>query len=144
MNQEKEYRSTEYWDPGQSGQGWPGIVSGGSGAKTEVLRPKGPRIFAMLVVVEGPAVGQVFRLNPSEAMTVGRDYGSDIVIDEPAVSRQHAKIRLEKRESDHQFFIQDLATDNGIEVNGKRQIKHFLNDGDRITLGRAVLVFKQV
>lgn len=141
MNQEEEQRPTEYWSPEQ---GWPGMAGGPSSAKTEVLRPAGPQIFAMLVIVEGPAVGQIFRLNPSEAMTVGRDYSSDIVIDEPAVSRQHAKVRLEKRESGYQFFIQDLATDNGIEVNGQNQIKHYLKDGDRIKLGRAVLVFKQV
>lgn len=153
MNSGDEYKPTEYFPqtPGQGGdafggQGWPGISpSMGGQAKTEVLRPSGPKIFAMLIIVDGPGIGQVYRLNPSEATTIGRDYNCDIVVDEAAVSRQHAKVKLEKKEGGElQFFIQDLATDNGIEVNGQNVIKHYLEDGDQLKLGRAVLVFKQV
>lgn len=115
---------------------------------TEVLRPKGPRIFAMFVGVEGApgVVGQVFRLDPKSATTIGRDYSCDIILDEPAVSRTHAKVRLETNEATgkDQFFIQDLATENGTEVNGQLVVKHYLEENDRVRLGRAVLVFKVI
>lgn len=113
---------------------------------TEVLRPRGPRIFAMLVGVDGaPGIyGQVFRLDPTGATDIGRDYECDIIIDEPSVSRRHARVRLDQNEKTGklQFFIQDLATENGLEVNGKSVVKHYLEENDRVKLGRAVLVFK--
>lgn len=151
MNQDDAYRSTEYFDP----QGQQGSSSGMSGdnvpgtgeTKTEVLRPKGPQIHAMLVGVEGPPGirGQLMRLSAGETNTIGRDYSCDIVIDETSVSRHHAKIRVDENEDGElQFFIQDLATENGTEVNDQEVLKHYLKDGDRIKLGRAVLVFKQV
>lgn len=155
MNQSDDYKPTEYFPQSGRGfdvnnQGWPGISGSnmpmGGQVRTEVLRPSGPKIFAMLIIVDGPGVGQVFRLNPSEPTTIGRDYSCDVVIDEPSVSRQHAKIKLEKNESGELvFFIQDLATENGIEVNGEANvIKHYLKDGDQLKLGRAVMAFKQV
>jgi hypothetical protein len=149
MNERDEYKATEYFSPQGQGAGgyseWPGMgPAAGSRTKTEVIRPQGPRIFGMLVVVDGPGSGQIFRLNPMESNTIGRDYSCEIVIDEPAVSRQHAKIKLEPNDSGAlQFFIQDLATENGIEVNGQNVIKHYLKDGDQLKLGRALLVYKQ-
>lgn len=145
-------RPTELYDPrlhGQvAGDPWQSPQAAGrANQKTEVLQPKGPRIFAMLVGVEGvPAVvGQLFRLDPAADNLLGRDYACDIVIDEPAVSRQQAKIKLEAGpDKSYRFFIQDLATDNGVQVNGEPVIKHYLSDGDRIKVGRNVLVFKWV
>jgi pSer/pThr/pTyr-binding forkhead associated (FHA) protein len=145
-------RPTELYDPRLHGQRpadpWQSPQAAGrANRKTEVLQPKGPRIFAMLVGVEGvpSMIGQLFRLDATADNLLGRDYACDIVIDEPAVSRQQAKIKLEPDTNDsYQFFIQDLATDNGVEVNGKPVIKHYLSDGDRIKVGRNVLVFKWV
>lgn len=115
--------------------------------KTEVLRPRGPKIIAMLVGVEGaPGIdSQIFRLDVFEGTTIGRDYTCDIVIDEPAVSRLHARVKLDEVErGQYRFFIQDLATENGTVVNGEKIIKHYLTEDDRVTLGRATLVFKLV
>jgi pSer/pThr/pTyr-binding forkhead associated (FHA) protein len=137
-------RPTELFDPNRPGQY--GMTPSGR-QKTEVLYPKGPRLIAMLVGVEGaPGIaGQIFRLDTNEGTMIGRDYDCDIVIDEPAVSRKHAKVKLEEVEKGRvQFFIQDLATENGTIVNGQRVIKHHLVENDRVTLGRATLVFKLV
>lgn len=138
-------KPTELYDPNRHG----GKAPGGKGVhrKTEALTPKGPRIIAMLVGLEGaPGIaGQIFRLDTAEGTMIGRDYECDIVVDEPAVSRQHAKVKLEEVEKGRlQFFIQDLATENGTVVNGQKVIKHYLNENDRITLGRATLVFKMI
>lgn len=136
-------KPTEMYDPKRHGK----MPSGGGARKTEALRPKGPRILAMLVGLDGaPGIaGQIFRLDTLEATTIGRDYECDIVVDEPAVSRRHATVKLEEIDKGRmQFFIQDLATENGTVVNGQKVIKHYLNENDRITLGRATLVFKVI
>ncbi|WP_157913315.1 FHA domain-containing protein [Candidatus Promineifilum breve] len=133
-------RPTELYDPNVHGAG-----ARGGRRKTEVLEPKGPRIIAMLVGVEGaPGVaGHIFRLSTVAGTSIGRDYENDIVLDEPAVSGQHAKVKLDEVEKGRlQFFIQDLASENGTVVNGQKIIKHYLTENDRITLGRATLVFK--
>ncbi|MCA9868334.1 MAG: FHA domain-containing protein [Anaerolineales bacterium] len=135
-------KPTELYDPNRREGFMPGV---GRPQMTEVLEPKGPRLIAMLVGLEGaPGIaGHVFRLSTVAATTLGRDYECDIVIDEPAVSRQHAKVKLDEVEKGRlQFFIQDLATENGTVVNGQKVIKHYLNENDRITLGRATLIFK--
>ena len=125
--------------------GWQWGGEAGGAARTEVLYTQTPSAFAFLVVTEGPGTGQIMRLNPLEGNTIGRDYSCDIVIDEPAVSRQHAKIRTEKdEEGELRFFIQDLATENGTMVNDEQIIKTYLTDGDRIKLARVLMVFKQV
>lgn len=130
MSNGDEYRSTEYWErqdqeampgglPYQGG--WPGIAGPANRAKTEVLIQEGPRIFGMLVIVDGPGTGQVFKLNPTEANLLGRDYNCDIVIDEPAVSRQHAKIRLQKGETAScAILYKTLLPKTGLRSTAKR------------------------
>jgi pSer/pThr/pTyr-binding forkhead associated (FHA) protein len=91
-----------------------------------------------LVVERGPQEGREFRL--SEVTDIGRGGENDIVLDDPAVSRQHAKVRLEEGI----FTIFDLGATNPTEVNGQEIGRHQLLDGDRVTIGKTVLVFKQI
>lgn len=152
MAEYDDSRPTEFYDPGRQGNlGNPGPFGGydlpGAENRTEVLRPSGPQIIAMLVGVDGPPglIGQIFRIDPSHGCTIGREFNCDVVVDEAAVSKQHARIKLEKRENgDLQFFVQDLASENGTEVNNERVIKAYLTDNDRIKLGRAAFVFKEI
>lgn len=98
-----------------------------SSAKTEIIGGPPPS-FAWLVIKEGPRAGQIFRLN-AEGTAIGRDSQCDIILDDDAVSRQHAKVRVEKNSAgEPQFFIYDLATSNGTCVNGEQIIKQ----GNRI------------
>jgi len=118
------------------------------GADETVVLHKAPPVLAFLVVKSGPRVGRVYNLNP-EVTTMGRDPQNDIILDDEAVSRQHAKVRSEKvkvegEEAHEQFFIYDLATSNGTKVNGQEIMKHPLVDGDEIEIGRTILVFKKV
>lgn len=94
--------------------------------------------MAWLVLQDGPHEGREFRLG--EVTTIGRIGDNDIVLDDTAVSRRHAKIRLE----DGAFTIYDLGATNPTEVNGQEIGKHQLVDGDRIKIGETKLVFKQV
>jgi pSer/pThr/pTyr-binding forkhead associated (FHA) protein len=68
-----------------------------------------------LVVRKGPRPGRVFALSLS-AITIGRDPLSDIVIDDPEVSRHHA--RLQRNEEG--YSLQDMGSTNGTFVDGKR------------------------
>jgi pSer/pThr/pTyr-binding forkhead associated (FHA) protein len=53
------------------------------------------------------------------------------------VSRRHAEIRQEGAT----YWIVDLGSTNGLEVNGKRTERSRLRDGDRITIGSTEVVF---
>src|SRR4030042_1614726 len=73
-----------------------------------------------------------------DALSIGRHPQSDIVLDQPMVSRNHA--RIEKR--GEKFIIRDLGSSNGTFVGGKRMEEHALQDCDAILIGNARLVFK--
>lgn len=72
-----------------------------------------------------------FFLN-KERMTIGRKPHNDIQIDNLAVSGDHAVIITMQDDA----FIEDLGSTNGTLVNGQPISKHFLQDEDRIELGK--------
>ena len=71
--------------------------------------------------------------------TIGRSKDCDIQVPDPNVSRKHAEIRQEGAA----YWIVDLDSTNGMEVNGRRQKRAKLRQGDRITLGSTELVFRR-
>jgi hypothetical protein len=71
--------------------------------------------------------------------TIGRSKDCDIQVPDPNVSRRHAEIRQEGAA----YWIVDLDSTNGMEVNGRRQKRAKLRQGDRITLGSTELVFRR-
>jgi pSer/pThr/pTyr-binding forkhead associated (FHA) protein len=75
----------------------------------------------------------------SDAVTIGRHSNSDIALDDPRVSRRHA--RIEYRHG--AFTIRDLNSANGIWLGMQRVDEHTLQDGDTIRVGEAQLVFKR-
>jgi pSer/pThr/pTyr-binding forkhead associated (FHA) protein len=73
-----------------------------------------------------------------EAMEVGRDERVAIRVDEPLVSRRHA--RLERRPDG--WVVVDLDSTNFTRVNGERvRRERVLAHGDELRLGRAVCRF---
>jgi pSer/pThr/pTyr-binding forkhead associated (FHA) protein len=68
----------------------------------------------------------------SEKETVlGRDADCDVHLDDPAVSRHHAKVaRIYTG-----YFIEDLHSTNGLTLNGRKVRKHMLKDGDLVQIG---------
>src|SRR5947208_13956545 len=70
---------------------------------------------------------------------IGRSKDCDIQVPDPNISRQHAEVRQEGAA----YWIVDLDSTNGMEVNGRRQKRAKLRQGDRITLGSTDLVFKR-
>lgn len=67
-----------------------------------------------------------------ERMTVGRKPHNDIVIDNLAVSGEHAAIMTILNDS----FLEDLDSTNGVMVNGVAVKKHFLQNSDLIEIGK--------
>ena len=92
-----------------------------------------------LVALNGRHAGRDSRLGRSTR--IGRDsLRNDIILDDPAVSAEHARIRMERGH----FVLYDLANTNGTFVNRQRTQKQTLMDGDEIRIGRSVFVFKEV
>jgi FhaA, N-terminal domain/FHA domain len=70
---------------------------------------------------------------------IGRSKECDIQLPDPNVSRRHAEVRQEGAA----YWVIDLDSTNGMEVNGRRQKRAKLRQGDRITLGSTELVFRR-
>jgi len=66
-------------------------------------------------------------------LLIGRDEGADIRVDEPLVSRAHA--RIERR--GESYFVLDLGSTNLTRVNGEPVRERELRDGDELRFARA-------
>ena len=72
-----------------------------------------------------------------ERTTIGRRPHNDIVIDNLAVSGEHAVLITILNDS----FVEDLGSTNGTTVNGQPIKKHFLQNLDTVELGKYKLKF---
>jgi hypothetical protein len=92
----------------------------------------------------GPRV-RVLTGNPREValtddvLVIGRGSSAGLKLDDTGVSRQHAELR---REGDDVVFV-DLGSTNGSAVNGRLVERVRLTPGDRIEVGRTVLVYER-
>ena len=68
---------------------------------------------------------------------LGRSREADVRVADVNVSRRHAELRQEGAG----YWIVDLGSTNGLEVNGKRTDRSRVRDGDRITMGSTEIVF---
>lgn len=69
---------------------------------------------------------------------IGRKPHNAIVIDNPAVSGEHARIVQENGG----YVIEDMCSTNGTFVNDKKVDRHQLQDGDQVRIGKHVLVYQ--
>lgn len=92
-----------------------------------------------LVMRSGPSVGKVYPLDKGE-MFLGRDLSNEIVINDPEISRRHARLFTQGTS----YVIEDLGSTNGTFVNGQRLMgPNVLRPGDVITFGeRLSMVFE--
>ncbi len=72
-------------------------------------------------------------------VVIGRSRECDVQIEDPNVSRRHAELRQEGAS----YWIVDLDSTNGLEVNGRRLKRSKLEDGDRVTIGSTEIIFKR-
>lgn len=71
-------------------------------------------------------------------VSVGRERGNNICIRDANISRSHAEIINDNGT----WFIRDLGSTNGTQVNGQDVIESDLFDGDNVTLGMTTLEFR--
>lgn len=72
---------------------------------------------------------------------IGRDEESDIIFDDPGISRRHSEIRVTTDGPRLRATVRDLGSTNGTFVNGERISTQRLEDGDRITIGRTTVTY---
>lgn len=93
--------------------------------------------MALLEFLNGDRAGQRLEL-PEQKSVLGRHPECDIVLDQGAVSRQHAQISF----IDGRFVIEDLKSRNGTLVNGQAiQGPQPLHDGDELKICDHTLLF---
>lgn len=88
---------------------------------------------ARLVLLRGEQAGRKFAVDGT--VILGRAHDVQIQIDDPEISRRHA--RIERLDPEH-FVLEDLGSRNGTHLNGAKIRRETLSFGDRIELGRAV------
>ena len=72
-------------------------------------------------------------------VVIGRSKDADVQVADPNVSRRHAELRQEGAT----YWIVDLDSTNGVEVNGKRVKRLKLEDGTQFTIGSTELTFSR-
>lgn len=80
----------------------------------------------MVLALEGRRVPLTARVS-----TVGRSRDCDVVVADPNVSRVHAEVR----HIGVDYYLVDMGSTNGTEVNGQVVTRHALADGDTIVMG---------
>ncbi len=89
-----------------------------------------------LRVLDGADRGRVYE-DLQTPVTIGREEGNSLQLNDERVSRFHVKIQ----EDQDKIVITDLESTNGTKVNGEDIQLRILRYGDIISLGRSVLLF---
>jgi pilus assembly protein CpaF len=92
-----------------------------------------------LSVRQGPRPNLVFELD-ADSYTIGREAGTEIVIEDPQVSRRHATLTRQGTS----YLIEDIGSTNGTYVNGKRVTAPvLLANGDMVGLADTIVLAVQ-
>ncbi len=89
-----------------------------------------------LRVLDGADRGRVFQDVPTP-LTVGREEGNAVQLNDERVSRYHLKIQEDQQE----VVLTDLQSTNGTKVNGEAVQLCVLRPGDIVSVGRTVLLY---
>ncbi len=125
---------TPFGAPPSFGQSGPPPVTGGT-----VILPRGPQaqILGLLVNRKRPQE----RFDVTMSVDIGRATSNNIVLNNPTISRQHAKIKFEKGE----FWVFDLGSANHTYINDKQVTDPAtLKEGDVVKFGEVEFTFKRL
>jgi FHA domain len=93
---------------------------------------------AKLVVRQGSQSGMTYALGRTPVV-LGREEGADVCLQDPEMSRRHARITWQEGF----YVIEDLRSTNGTYLNGTAiRGPQRLNQGDTIGIGQTVLEFE--
>lgn len=91
----------------------------------------------ILTVIQGPDKGRKFELPDHEPQLIGRS-SEALPLTDNTVSRRHAELTPD----DGQWWIRDLASQNGTYVNGVRIVERArLKAGDQVRTGATLFVY---
>lgn len=93
--------------------------------------------MASFYVIRGKDNGQHFPIRGAVA-TIGREAVNQIRLRDTEVSRNHARV-LRTEDGAHQ--ISDNGSSNGTYVNSRRVDKKLLQSGDRVQVGRTLMIY---
>ena len=97
-------------------------------------------MLGLVRIEEGKELGRVYEIR-KDGLSIGRSRDSNICLEDLAVSRLHASI---VHIGNGNYALKDEGSANGTKVNGQLVAKDqllTLQEGDRIQLGKTVLVF---
>ena len=89
-----------------------------------------------LRVLDGADRGHVYE-NLQAPITIGREEGNSVQLNDERISRFHIKIQ----EDQEKLVLTDLESTNGTRVNGEDTQLRILRFGDVVSVGRSVLLF---
>ncbi len=87
-------------------------------------------------VIDGVDKGRVF-LDLPTPVTLGREEGNTIRLNDERISRFHAKVQQDQDD----LILTDLESTNGTRVNGQLIQIHRMRHGDLVMAGRSMLLF---
>jgi hypothetical protein len=111
-----------------------------SAVKEKAEAPSSPEQRAEAMVVTRAVVSLDDRRYVLEGprATIGRSKQAECVLSDPNVSRRHAELR---RSQTGDWTIADLASTNGVKVNGRRVSSTRLSPGDQVVIGTTTFTF---
>ena len=109
-------------------------IAGGDAAKMGLLQLPTDKRFS-LAVIQGSATGQIFQINKTRTL-IGRS-GSDINLEDPEASRQHAALEI----IGDVALLRDLESTNGTWIDLERIEQHQLSNQQEFRIGSHVLMF---
>ncbi|WP_232547378.1 FhaA domain-containing protein [Propioniciclava soli] len=77
--------------------------------------------------------------------TIGRGTDADVRINDPGVSRLHARVSVQDgadTQADPRVTIEDMGSTNGIVVDGRRVQNALLREGSRVELGNTRMLVR--
>lgn len=112
------------------------------------LAPSHSLSSGMLTISSNPIAGKVSlnafvvingkRHSIGERTVIGRDATADILINDPAASRNHLQLSWDGKS----IFASDLGSTNGTKLHSKRIQNVTVDVGDELTIGKTVLGFR--
>lgn len=96
-----------------------------------------PRSQALVLEVNGVR----HPLTPP-GFTIGRGADADLRVNDPSISRVHARIDVEGYGAERRLTITDLGSTNGVQVDGRAITTAELRQGSRIEIGNTRLLVR--
>jgi diguanylate cyclase (GGDEF)-like protein len=107
-----------------------------SARASQEVAPPVPLQRTVVKVLTGPEAGRIYVVT-TDTLVVGRASTCDLLIDDSSLSRQHCRIR----KTNGVYFVEDLESRNGTQVNGMRiKAPVLLQDGALIQLAASTII----